>query len=125
MFKFDLWRQFIGLFLVILSWSDPLDWGEDFQIVFFIIGFDMMSILFKLIIFSIDYFWDISGYGLFLLIQVAEDIIFDIFTIGRIVELIVKPLVVFLIIYINGFGFWLSAMAAILDFIFNLQKKFV
>jgi hypothetical protein len=125
MFKFSLLRQLIGLFLIFLSWLDPFSWGEDFQIVSFILGFDMMTLLPKIIIFGIDYFWDISGYGLFLLIQVAEDLVFDYFTLGRAIELIVKPLVVFSIIFINGFGFWLAAIAAVIDFIFNWEKKIV
>jgi len=125
MFKFSILRQVIGLLLIMLSWLDPFYWGEDFQIVAFILGFDMMTLFPKIIIFGIDYFWDISGYGLFLLIQVAEDIIFEFFTIGRIIELIVKPLIVFGIIFFNGFGFWLAAMAAVIDFIFNWERKMV
>ncbi|MCX8179672.1 MAG: hypothetical protein N3E38_03010 [Candidatus Aenigmarchaeota archaeon] len=123
MLKFDPLRQITGLSLILLAWLDPFSWGEEFRIVAFIIGFDMMTLLPKIIIFGIDYFWDISGYGLFLLIQVAQEIIFDIFTIGRIIELITKPLIVFFIIYFNGFGFWLSSIAAVIDFIFNLNKK--
>ncbi|MBU5688729.1 MAG: hypothetical protein KQA41_00660 [Candidatus Aenigmarchaeota archaeon] len=123
MFKFDLLRQVIGLSLILFSWLDPFYWGEEFQIVSFILGFDMMTLFPKIIIFGIDYFWDISGYGLFLLLQVIEDLIFDFFTLGRIIELIVKPGIVFLIIFLNGFGFWLASIAAVIDFIFNFQKK--
>jgi hypothetical protein len=54
---------------------------------------------------------------------VAEDIIFDFFTLGRVIELIAKPLVVFSIIFFNGFGFWLAAIAAVMDFIFNWEKR--
>ena len=123
MFKFNLLRQVIGLGLIFFSWLDPFYWGEEFQIVSFILGFDMMTLFPKIIIFGIDYFWNISGYGLFLLIQVAEDIVFDFFTLGRVIELIAKPLVVFSIIFFNGFGFWLAAIAAVMDFIFNWEKK--
>ena len=125
MFKFNLFRQVIGLGLILFSWLDPFYWGEEFQIVSFILGFDMMTLFPKIIIFGVDYFWDISGYGLFLLLQVAEDIIFDFFTLGRIIELIIKPLVVFSIIFFNGFGFWLAAIAAVMDFIFNWEKRAV
>ncbi len=125
MFKFDLTRQLIGLSLIMLSWLDPFYWGQEFQIVSFILGFDIMTLLPKIIIFGIDYFWDISGYGLFLLIQVLEDIIFDFFTLGRIIELILKPLIVFSIIFFNGFGFWLATIAAVIDFILNWERKIV
>jgi len=125
MFKFSLLRQIIGLSLIIFSWLDPFYWGEEFQIVSFILGFDMMTLIPKIIIFGIDYFWDISGYGLFLLLQVAEDIIFHFFTLGRIIELIIKPLIIFLIILFNGFGFWLAAIAAVIDFIFNWEMKII
>ncbi|MEW6095752.1 MAG: hypothetical protein AB1567_04400 [bacterium] len=123
MFNFSLLRQLIGLILILAAWTDPFLLGPDFQIIAFILGFDMMTLIPKVAIFGIDYFWDISGYGLFLLLQVAEDILFDFFTVGRIIELILKPAVVFLIIFINGFGFWLAFIAAVIDFIFNFQKK--
>jgi len=123
MFKFSLLRQLLGLILIILAWIDPFMLGEDFQILAFILGFDIMTLIPKVIIFGIDYFWDISGYGLFLLIQVAQDIIFDFFLVGKFIEIIIKPAVVFLIVILNGFGFWLAAIAAVLDFILNWQKK--
>lgn len=125
MFNLSITRQIIGLLLIFLSWRDPFSMGSDFQIVAFILGFDMMTLLPKIIIFGIDYFWDISGYGLFLLIQLTEDIIFDFFLIGRMIELLIKPSVVFFIIFINGFGFWLAFITAFIDFILNWQKKIV
>ncbi|MEM5777625.1 MAG: hypothetical protein QXJ06_04230 [Candidatus Aenigmatarchaeota archaeon] len=124
MFKFNLLRQIIGLSLIIFSWLDPFFWGEEFRIVSFILGFDIMTLFPKIIIFGIDYFWNISGYGLFLLLQVAEGLIFDFFTLSRMIELIVKPGIVFLIIFLNDFGFWLAFFAAVIDFFLNLQKKF-
>lgn len=125
MFNFSLARQIIGLILVLSAWVDPFALGEDFQIVAFILGFDMMTLIPKTIIFGVDYFWDISGYGLFLLIQLIEDIVFDFFLVGRMIELVFKPGVVFFIIFVNGFGFWLAFIAAFIDFIFNWQKKIV
>lgn len=123
MFNFSLTRQVFGLILIFASWIDPFQLGQEFQIVAFILGFDIMTIIPKVVIFGIDYFWDISGYGLFLLLQLAEDLIFHFFTIGRIIELITKPTIVFLIIFINGFGFWLALIVAGIDFLLNLQNK--
>ncbi|MBU5690066.1 MAG: hypothetical protein QXM68_03315 [Candidatus Aenigmatarchaeota archaeon] len=123
MFKFSLLRQIFGLILIFASWIDPFQLGEEFQIVAFILGFDIMTIIPKVIIFGIDYFWDISGYGLFLLLQLAEDLVFHFFTIGRIIELVAKPTIVFLIIFVNGFGFWLALIVALIDLMLNLQNK--
>lgn len=123
MFNFSFTRQIIGLILIFLSWLDPFQFGQDFQIVAFILGFDIMTIIPKVIIFGIDYFWDISGYGLFLLIQLIEDLIFHFFTLGRIIELVTKPAIIFVIIFINGFGFWLALLIAGIDFLLNFQNK--
>lgn len=125
MFDFGLVRQIVGLVLVTLSLLDPFSFGVGFKIVAFILGFDMMGLIPKIIIFGIDYFWNVSGFGLYLLAQVVEEIIFYLFTIGRVIELIIKPAVVFIIIFLNGFGFWLAAVAAIVDFILNWQRKIV
>ena len=125
MFNFSITRQIIGLILIFSSWVDPFSWGQDFQILAFILGFDIMTIIPKVVIFGVDYFWDISGYGLFLLLQLAEDLVFHFFTLGRIIELVTKPIIVFLIIIVNGFGFWLALIVAFIDFLLNFKNKAV
>jgi len=107
----------------VLAWTDPLSLGMDFQALFFILGFDIMSWIPKIIIFGMDYFWDVSGFGLFLLLQVLDDIIFEFIPLGRLIEVLVKSSIVFLIIFANGFSFWLALIVAIIDAILVLQKK--
>lgn len=123
MFKFSLLRQLFGLLLILLAWVDPLSFGTDFQVVCFILGFDIMSWIPKIIIFCIDFFWDISGFGLFLLLQVVDDIIFEFLPLGKLLEILVKSGVVFLIIFANGFSFWLALIVAIIDALLIIQRK--
>ncbi len=125
MFHLFPWRSIIGVILVLLAWFDPLEFGFEFKAVFFILGFDFMPLFTKIIVLGIDFLLDVSGLGVFLLIQVAEAIILHLLGLGRIIEIIVKPAVVFVLIYFAGLPAWVGLLAAIVDFFLNYQKKIV
>ncbi len=123
MFQLFSWRTIIGIVLILSSWIDPFNFGMEFAAVAFILGFDLMPLISKIVIFGIDFWLSISGFGGFLLIQIAESIIFHFFALGRIVELIVKPAIVFFLIYISNLPVWLALVVAAIDFFLNYQKK--
>ncbi|MBS3051772.1 MAG: hypothetical protein J4428_00165 [Candidatus Aenigmarchaeota archaeon] len=123
MFQLFSWRTIIGMVLILSSWIDPFNFGMEFAVVAFILGFDLMPLISKIVIFGIDFWLNISGFGGFLLIQITENIIFHFFALGRIVELIVKPAIVFFLIYISNLPVWLALLVAVIDFFLNYQKK--
>ena len=119
------WKIIIGITLLLLAWMDPFGLGRDFKIVAFILGFDLIPLIPKLIIFGLDFYFDISGLSSFLFIQLAEEIIFDLFIIGKIVNLIVKPVIIFLLILLNGLPLFLALAIAGIDLLINLEKKLI
>lgn len=125
MLGWNVVKQAIGLFLIFLSLADPFSWGNDFKIVAFIIGFDAMALLPRIIIFGIDFLWDISGFGLLLILAIIEDIAFHLFSVGAILQTMIRPAVVFFIVFVNGYGFWIAILAAAIDLVLNFQRKLV
>ncbi len=119
------WKVIIGIAVLIAAWIDPLDLGRDFQIIAFILGFDLIPLIPKLAIFALDFYFDISGLAGALFILLAEEIILDTFIIGKVINLIVKPTIVFLLIIINGLPVFLALVVAAIDFLLNLEKKLI
>jgi len=118
-------RQLIGLLLITLAWIDPFSLGINYQVLFFILGFDLMHIIPKIIIFVTDLFLDISGLGWLLIILLGVEFLIYVFKLKTFVGLLVKPLVVFGIIYFNKLGWELGVIVAGIDLLLNYSKKYI
>jgi hypothetical protein len=121
----NILKQLIGLLLITLAWIDPFSLGVNYQVLFFIIGFDLMHIIPKVIIFLADLFLDISGLGWLLIILLGVEFLIYVFKLKTLVGLFVKPLVVFGIIYLNGLGWELGVIVAGIDLLLNYSKKYI
>lgn len=121
----NILRQLIGLLLIVLAWVDPFQLGVNFRVLFFILGFDLMNLFFKIILFVGDLFLEISGLGWLLVILLGVEILIYLFDLKTIFGLIAKPLVVFGIIYLNGLGTELGIIVAGIDLLLNYSKKYI
>ncbi len=121
----DILKQTIGLALIILAWLDPLELGMTFQVLLFILGFDLVHLIPKVIIFMLDYFYDLSGLGWMLLLLIGVESALELLKIKSFINLVAKPLVVFLIIYFNNLGLELAVIIAGIDLLLNIGKKYI
>ena len=121
----DILKQLIGLLLITLAWIDPFELGTSFQVLVFILGFDLTHLILKLGIFAADMILDISGLGWYLGIFIAVEALFYFLKLKGILKYIIKPLVVFLIIFINGLGWELGIIVGGIDLLLNFGKKYI
>jgi hypothetical protein len=120
----NLLRQAIGLALIILAWLDPLNLGINFRIVLFILGFDMVSLLVKFLVFGLDYFLGI-GIGWTLLLLIAAEIITKFLFVKSLIDLIIKPLAVFAILILSNLSVEIAIIVAVIDLLLNMTKKWI
>ncbi|MEM5793352.1 MAG: hypothetical protein QXY45_03290 [Candidatus Aenigmatarchaeota archaeon] len=121
----NILKELIGIFLIVLSITNPFEVGAEFQAIFFILGFDFMGFFFKLGIFLIDFFFEISTIGLYLGILIIIEGLFHILDLKGFWSYIVKPAFVFLTIYLNNYGWILGFIAAGIDLLLNFSKKYI
>jgi hypothetical protein len=121
----DILRELIGLLLVVFAWLDPLSLGINFRVLLFILAFDLMNIFFKGLLFVADLFLSISGLGWLLVIFLGLEILIYIFQLKKIYSFILKPLVVFGIIYLNNMSWQLGVAVAGIDLLLNYSKKYI
>ena len=120
----NLIRETIGLILIFLAWVDPFNFSFPIRIALFILGFDMISWILKLLIFGIDYFIGF-GIGWVLLILLAVELITTFLLMRFVFDLILKPAAVFLALYLSNVSFEIALIAAGIDVILNLTKKWI
>jgi hypothetical protein len=115
-------RQLLGLLLITLAWTDPFELGLEFQVFFFILGFDLTHLFVKVGVFVLDLFLGISGLGWYLLIFLGIEALFYFLKLNKILGYIIKPVVVFGIIMLSGFGWQLGLIVAGIDLLLSLRK---
>ena len=125
MLQLSSWKMIIGITLVLFAWIDPFDFGDDFQIITFILGFDALPLIPKILVFGIDYLKEISGWGLFLLILIAEEIVLEFMVAGKLIQMIVKPAIIFLLIILNDIPLLIALLVAGIDLLLNFHKKLI
>ncbi len=118
-------KQTIGLALIVLAWIDPLELGMTFRMLLFILGFDLVHLIPKIIVFVADYVYDLSGLGWMLLLLIGAESALELLKLKSFINLIVKPLVVFSIIYLNELGLELAVIVAGIDLLLNIGKKYI
>ncbi|MCD6403173.1 MAG: hypothetical protein J7K98_02500 [Candidatus Aenigmarchaeota archaeon] len=116
-----LLRNLTGLYLIVIAWFDLLGLSFTWRIVIFLIGFDLMSFWFKAFIFGVDYlFFEFLGrlsWGMVLLI-VVDIVARYVLPLG----ILIKPGIIFLIMYFSGFHLYISVGIAVVDLIINLKR---
>jgi hypothetical protein len=115
----------IGILLITLAWVDPFELGIEFQVLFFILGFDLMGLIVKLGVFAADLYFDISGLGFYLVALIAIEALIYFLKLKKFVGYIVKPLTVFGIIYLSGLGWQLGLIIGGIDLLLNFSKKYI
>jgi hypothetical protein len=117
-------RQIIGLFLIFLAWLNPLNLEPKFRIVLFILGFDMITLIVKVVVFGIDYFIGLGiGWALFLLVIV--ELITKFLLVKFFLDLILKPLVIFAILILSNLSLEIAIIVAGIDLLLNMTKKWI
>lgn len=118
-------REILGLLFIIIGWVDPLGFGIEFQILFFILGFDFMSLIPKVAIFVMDFFLEFSNIGWILLLIVAIEAVIEFFKLKVIFSYVLKPLAVFMILFVNNISLPIAIIVAGIDLLVNLSKKYI
>ena len=121
----NIFKQLLGLLLIVTSLIDPFELGSSFQVLFFILGFDLTGLILKLLLFAADMFFKISGLGWYLAIFIAVEVLFNLLNLKKLLGYVVKPMVVFLIIFMNGFGWELGIIVGGIDLLLNFSKKYI
>ena len=121
-----LLRDLVGLALIFVAWFNPFDLSLPFRIVFFIIGFDATSLIVKVILFLLNFFFPFLGVeGIFLvwalLILILIEFIFSFFKISRFLIVLIKFLAIFFSIFFAMNDFQLALIIASIDLILNLK----
>lgn len=111
-------RELIGFVLVVLAWFNPFGSDIMIRILFFILGFDFMSIIPKLAVFVLDYLVGFTWLGFTLLILVAAEIVVMLLGIKKI-NLIVKPISVFAVGFL-AVGLQPALIIAGIDLLLNI-----
>jgi hypothetical protein len=124
----NILRQTIGLVLIIIAWLNPFGFGLPFRIVFFVLGFDMLSLVIKIGVFFVEYllnyFFDFGvGIGWILILLVIAEIITKFLLFKWVIDLIIKPVAVFVILFYTGIIWEAAVIVAGIDLLLNLTKK--
>jgi len=122
----SLIRDAIGLVLVLLAWFNPFNFGLPIQIVLFVIGFDAIGIVFKLLMFVLNFFFPMLGEpGNFLvwtlLLLMGAEVAVSLLEKFSFLIRIAKPLIVFATIFFGMNNFQLALIVAGIDLILNLK----
>ncbi len=125
-------RDLIGLALVVLAWFNPLGVTFLFRIVLFILGFDMMTMIPKVGLFAMNYFFptfgDIFGYLSYtLLFLFLSELIIMLLHLDVPFNLFIKPLAVFVTTLLALgpiYGTQPAFVAVGIDLLLNLSHKF-
>ena len=118
-----IFRQLIGLALIIIAWFNFLGLGDIARIVVFIIGFDMLNLFSKILVFGVDYFIGLSGLGLILGLIVLVEAVATLLFLGKFLNYILKPLAVFIILFTNGIALEIAVIVAGIDLLLNMTKR--
>jgi len=120
-------RDAVGLALIFLAWFNPFRFDLPIQISLFILGFDSTSIVIKLLLFVLNFFFlPFGDSGNFLVwtlsFLMAGEVIISLLEKMSFLIRIVKPLIVFATIFFGMNNFQLALIVAGIDLILNLKR---
>jgi len=116
-------KQLLGLHFITLAWVDPFTLGQEFQIIFFVLGMDMTSLLLKIGIFGLDMIFGVSEIGWRMVIFILVDFLLGLLKLKKLVGFVIKPLVLAGIIYFSGLGWELGVIVGGIDLLLNFSKR--
>ena len=124
----NILRQTIGLALIVIAWIDPFSLSLPFRIVLFVLGFDMLSLIIKVCVFVAEYllghFFGFGiGIGWILILLVIAEVITNFLLFKWVIDLIIKPITVFVILFYNGIIWEAAIIVAGIDLLLNVTKK--
>ena len=120
--SFNLLKDLIGIILIFIAFFNPFNLSLLFQIIIFIWAFDLLSIIPKIAIFLFDFFFGFTGLGILLLFLFFADVLSKV--ISASLSLILKPLIVFGLIYLVNPDLGTSLFASIVNFLINSFSLF-
>jgi hypothetical protein len=121
-------REAIGFTLIFLAWYNPFNLNQVLLISIFILGFDAMSLVPKSILFVGYHLFPFLGLYLgylswALILLVCVELIILILKIQKPINLLIKPLAVFITAYLAVKDFQLALIVAGIDLLLNLTHK--
>jgi hypothetical protein len=119
-------RELIGLSLIFAAWTNPLGVDILIRILMFILGFDLMSLIPKIGIFLADFLglFGFFGLGWTLMLLLVVEIVATFLLISLVVNLIAKPIAVFVAAFFSLGVLKPALLIAVIDFILNLTRKY-
>ena len=95
-----------GLTLALFCWFNPLGFEKLFLTSLFILGFDMMGSLMKLVVFTLNFVFPVFGesfneFSWTLLIMFMVDLILKIVKVEGFYKMAIRPLIVFLAAFLS------------------------
>lgn len=117
----------IGLVVALFAWFNPLGLDMLARTALFILGFDMMGVIVKILIFWTNFAFPIFGeqfdtFSWTLLMLLLTEMVLVALAADRPYRLVIKPLVVFAAIFIS-FGLQPALAVAGIDLLVNLTHK--
>lgn len=122
----SLLKDGLGLFLILLSWFNPFSFILPIRVAIFILGFDAMSILPKVLLSIIYLFFPLLGETVgfmfwTLLILVGTEVVASLLEKEGVVKMMIKPIIVFAAVFLGLNDLQLALIAAGIDLILNLK----
>jgi hypothetical protein len=121
-------REVIGFILIFIAWYNPFNLNQMLLISIFILGFDAMSLIPKSIFFVVYNLFPFLGqsFGYLswtLILLVCAELMIWILKTEKSINLVIKPLTVFVTAYLALKDFQLALMVAGIDLLLNLTHK--
>jgi len=116
-----------GLLIALIAWFNPFALDELVRVALFILGFDMMDMLPKLAVFTLNFFFPAFGnaFGMFswtLLLLFAAELVIMVVEADRPHRLLVKPFAVFTTAFLS-LGLQPALLLSGIDLLINLTHK--
>ena len=120
-----IFRQLLGLSLIFISWFNPLSLTSEWRVILFILGFDLVSLLPKVIIFGLDFFFELLEPLLAwtVLLLIIVELLARFLISGFLLNFIIKPIILFLVGYLNGLSTSLCLIISTIGVAINLIKR--
>lgn len=117
----------VGIVIALFAWFNPFGLDMLARIALFILGFDMMGVIVKILIFWINFAFPIFGeefnsFSWTLLMVMFSEMLLVTLGADRPYRLIIKPLVIFAAFFVS-FGLQPALVVAGIDLLMNLTHK--
>jgi len=120
-----LLRYILGFTLIGIAWFNPVTLPDEFRLIIFLLGFDLLPLIPKVVVFGVDFLLEVFEPLLAwtVLIAIFIDILLKLVLFGPLYSYVLKPTGIFFIAYLNGLSIELCVALAILDVAFQVMGK--